>query len=421
MNSTIFTVLVNSTRKELFTTESQTISGDSVSSEDASLSTGTGGMWTISGSSVSSEDVSLSTATEGLWTISGDSVSFEDASLSTATEGLWITEIMATFSPIVTDGLWEQIITATLLILFWIYVNLSNGFLFYILRGEHSLHTPQYMVLVSYMVFDTLYCNLTLLHMVPTVIRNSMYVMSTTVSRILVTASASFLFSTFHLVGLISYERLCYFVTPLKYPLKFTRLRICTAVIGIYLLATSIVLSVDLISPRIPVATTLTYQAVGETIKITNIIYAIVYAIPSGTMSVLTLIKLRLLISKHKAQMQPAQSNGMSEDQSAVSGIILEPVKKALKMVGLVSGSFWLTIIPGFLIRIVLSASGVSWEDTDHRISLPLFALSRASYMLITVLSSVLNPIIYMAVLVELREAVWKRIGIKRNNTDIPS
>ena len=377
MNSTIFTVLLNSTREELFTTESQTISGSSVSSEDASLSAGTGGLWT--------------------------------------------TEIIATVSPIVTDSIWEQIITAALLILFWIYVNLSNGFLFYILRGEHSLHTPQYMVLVSYMVCDTLYCNLTLLHMVPTVIRNSMYVMSPTVSRILVTAALSLFFSTFHLVGLVSYERLCYFVTPLKYPVKFTKWRIYTAVTGIYLLATSIVLSVDLISPRIPVATTLTYQAVGETIKITNIIYAVIYAIPSGTISVITLIKLRLLMSKHKAQMQPAQSNGMSEDQSAVSGIILEPIKKALKMVGLVSGSFWLTIIPGFLIRIALSSSGVTWEDTDHRISLPLFALSRASYMLITVLSSVLNPIIYMAVLVELREAVWKRIGIKRDNTNTPN
>ena len=371
MNSTIFRVLVNSTRKDLFTTEFQTVSGSSVSSEDASL--------------------------------------------STATEGLCITEIMAKFSPIVTDGLWEQIITATLLILFWIYVNLSNGFLFYILRGEHSLHTPQYMVLVSYMVCDSLYCNLTLLHMVPTVIRNSMYVMSTTVSRILVTAAGSFLFSSFHLVGLISYERLCYFVTPLKYPLKFTKLRIYTAVIGIYLLASSIVLSVDLISPRIPVATTLTYQLAGQTIKIANIVYVVIYAIPSGTISVITLIKLRLLLSKHKAQMQPAQSNGMSEDQSAVSGIILKPIKKALKMVGLVSGSFWLTAIPGGLIRIALSASGVTWEDTDLRISLPLFALSRASFMLVTVLSSVLNPIIYMAVLVELREAVWKRIGIKCN------
>ena len=56
-------------------------------------------------------------------------------------------------------------------------------------------------------------------------------------------------------------------------------------------------------------------------------------------MSVVALIKLRLLISKHQAQVHPT-SNVMNEDQSAVRGVIVKPIKKALKMVGLVSGSF---------------------------------------------------------------------------------
>ena len=362
----------------------------------------------------------MNATTHELFTMDVQTIS-EDAAHSSSTGGPWTTETMATLSPIVTDSLWEQVITAGSLILVWMYVNLSNCLLFYVIRREYSLHTPQYMVLVSYMVCDTLYINLRLLHMVPVVVSNSMSVMSHTVSRILGTAIASFLFSTFHLVGLVAFERYCYFITPLKYTRKFTKSRIYTAVIIIYLFAFSMILAVGLISPRIPVATTLTYQVTGEAVKITNIIYAVIYAIPSCTMTVITLIKLRLLISKHKAQVQPIQLNDMNEDQSAVGGIIVKPVRKALKMVALVSGSFWLTTVPGFLIRIALTASGVTWADTDHRVSIPLFALSRASFMLVTVLSSVLNPIIYMSVLTELREAVWKRIGIRRNNSVTPN
>ena len=367
-----FTVPVNSTGEELFTTVLQTFSESSSSSGDDKYSSHAGGLWT--------------------------------------------TETMAVLTPIVTDSLWEQAITAGLLILFWVYVNVSNGTFFYVIQNDYSLHAPQYMVLVSYMICDTFFCNITLIHMVPVVVSNDIQVMGDTVSRILVTAYVSCMFALFHLVGLLAYERYCYFITPLKYPRKFTKPRIFTAVIIIYLFALSIALAVDLIEPRIPVATILTYQTTGLANKITNIIYTTIYIIPSSTVSVVTLIKLRLLISKHKAQVHPTQSDVMNEDQSAVSGILVKPVRKALKMVGLVSGSFWMTMIPGVLIRLALSASGVTWSDTDQRISLPIFALSRASYMLITILSSAMNPIIYMSVLTELREAVWKCIGIKRNN-----
>ena len=184
-------------------------------------------------------------------------------------------------------------------------------------------------------------------------------------------------------------------------------------------LAFCISLGTDLMEPRIPVATTMMYQATSQASQILNIVYTVLYTIPCCTMSVITLIRLRLLISKHKAQVQPAPSSMMSEDQSAVNGVNVKPVKEALKMVGLVSGSFWLVTVPGFLIRLGLSAYGVTWADTDYRVSLSLFILSRASYMMITVFTSLLNPIIYMAVLTDLRKAVWKCIGIQRNNSVI--
>ena len=329
--------------------------------------------------------------------------------------GLWTTQVADTLSPIVMDSLGEQLITTGLLLLFWVYVNFSNGSLLYVIRKEYSLHTPQYMVLAAYMMCDLLYCNFTLLIMVPVAISNIIYVMTDAGSRVIGIILTTFALASVHLTALLSYERQCYFITPLKYPRLFTKCRIYTAVIIVGCFAFGVGLGVDLVDPRIPVATTMTYQAAGLAGQITNIVYTLFYAIPSCTVSIIALIRLRLLISKHKAEVQPVDESG---NQSAVSGIIVKPVRKALKMVALVSGSLWFTMVPGFLIRIGLSAAGVTWAVTDYRLSLPLFALSRASHMLITVVSSVINPIIYVSVLTEMREAAWRCVGIEPNNTD---
>ena len=119
--------------------------------------------------------------------------------------------------------------------------------------------------------------------------------------------------------------------------------------------------------PQNSSSTALTYQEGSRAIEITNILYIFAYGIPSGLISVITLVKLGIVISKHKSTVQPAQSAGIDKDQSAVYGSVLEPVKKNLKMVGLVSCSFWLTTIPGFLIRVVLFASCITWADTDQK------------------------------------------------------
>ena len=340
---------------------------------------------------------------------------FKNAS---AVVGLLTTQMAATLSPIVMGSLGEQLITIGLLLLFWVYVNISNGSLLYVIRRENSLHTAQYMVLAAYMVCDLLYCNFTLLIMIPVAISNNIYVMTDIVSRAIMVIMAAFVLASVHLNALLSYERQCYFITPLKYPRIFTKCRIYTTVIIICCFAFGVGLGVDLAEPRIPVATTMTYQAAGLAGQITNLVYTLFYAIPSCTMSIIALIRLRLLISKHKAEVQPSESFEMSENQSTVGGLIVKPVRKAMKMVALVSGSLWFTMVPGFLIRIGLSAAGVTWAVTDYRLFLPLFALSRASHMLITVVSSVVNPIIYVSVLTEMREAIWRCVGMERKKTD---
>ena len=318
-----------------------------------------------------------------------------------------------TFGHIVTDSLTEQVITVSLLMASWLYINFTNGFLLYVLKKMNTLDTPQYMLLVFYMICDVLYCNCQLLVMVPVAIMSSIDALNVVVCRVFITAATSFFTACTHLVGFIAYERYSYFVTPLKYPLKFTKVRIYTLVALIYLVSLSIAVAFDLVSPKVPVATTMSCQASGPYNKIAIIFQFTFFGIASGSISVITLIKLRLMMSKHQAQVA-ALPQTISDDQSAINGLIVKPIKKAFKMLALVSGSFWFTLMPGAVIRLSLSASGVTWLDTDYRTSIPLFAMSRASYIMITLVSSILNPIIYIAVLPDVRAAVLKNMGINK-------
>ena len=303
------------------------------------------------------------------------------------------------------DSYLEQVITVSLLMVFWIYVNITNGFLLHIIRKDHSLHTPQYTVLALYMVGDTVYFNSVLLHMVPVAITNNMYVFSAAVTHVLIQISQNLLMSSIHMIGLIAFERYGYFVTPLSYTRRFTKTRILIYVVFIYLFSLCMGVAVYLIEPlRVDVESIMTHQVSGEAARNTNILYTVVYIIPSGLISVITLIQLRLLISKHTSQIAQ-QSNADCEQQSAVNAIIIKPVQKAIKMICLVSGCFWLNTMPAALIKTILSASTLHATPA-------MMALSKASHLLLVVMTSVLNQAIYVFVLTNLRKSIWKYIGI---------
>ena len=364
------------------------------------------------------EDVQLETLESFMTDKTGASIVTEETFASIVTEKTLASIVTEEIiMPKVTASITEQAITVSLLFAFWFYVNLTNGFLLCVMKKVKTLDTPQYILLACYMICDVLYCNFQLLVMVPVAIKNSMDAIHVVACRVFIIASASFFYSCLQLVGLIAYERYCYFITPLKYPMKFTKIRIYAIVTIIYSVSFCIALAVDLMSPRVPVATTMSCQATGPSAKIANIFYFIVFAIPSGLVTVVTLIKLRLTMSKHQAQVG-VLPQAISDDQSAITGLIVKPIKKTLRMISLVSGSFWLTTMPGSAIRLILSASGITWLDTDYRTSIALFALSRASYLMITLISSILNPIIYLTVLPDIKNAAWKCL-MRKQTVDI--
>ena len=238
-----------------------------------------------------------------------------------------------------------------------------------------------------------------------------MYVFPTAVSEVLIHISLILILSAIHMIGLIAFERYGYFITPLRYTRRFTKTRILISVAFIYLFSLCMGVAVYMIEAlRLDIESIMTYQVSGEATQITNILFTVVYVIPSGLISVITLIRLRLLISKHRLHIAQ-QPNADCEQQAAVNGIIINPVKKAIKMICLVSGCFWMPTMPATLIKNILSAS------TDHQATPVLMALSKASHLMLVVMTSLLNPIIYVSMLTDLRKSIWKYIGVNGNNS----
>ena len=410
---------VDDTSAASTTVDSQTVTEDIDSSTYSSSSSL---FWTTASEDLATTRESISTGSLAGGSIAADSSTRESILTDILTWGSVAAdsstkESIITGGSIVTDSLTEQAILLSALVLFLVYVNLSNTFLLYAMKKTSLLDSPQYMILASYMVCDLLYFNLQLPVMIPVLIKNRMDAIQVLPCSVFMTTSAGFFLACIQLVGLISYERYSYFITPLKYPEKFTKLRVYTMVSVIVFFSLCASVFGTFMSPRIPVATTISCQATGENFLMSTLALIGFFCAPSGLMSIVTLIRLRLLMSKHQAQMAAAPE-AINEDHSAVHGIIIRPIKKAFKMVILVSVCFWLTIMPGVAIRFGLTASGVTWSETDDRTSFALFALSRANYFLIFLVSSCINPIIYVASLPEIRKAVRKCLRVRQLNTD---
>ena len=339
-----------------------------------------------------------------------------DVDLSTYTDHpAYTAEAVTSLLPqaIVTGSPAEQVMTVILLMVSLFYVNFTNGLVLHVITTVNSLQNPQMYILAAYILADIVHFDLNTLTMVVTAIGNDEDTLPHNMCRCVMTIAVGFFLSSIHIIGYMAYERYMYFCRPLIYPryLTKTKLTVIISIASILGLAASTAL--ELVAKRIPVATTMTCQPTGESVNKFNMVFFMVFYIPSGAISILTLVRLRFLVSRHKAQVSVQTEGSGSENNEKVGSSLVKSVKKSIKMVSLVSGSFWITAIPAVLLRIGLFSSGVTWLDTEARQKIGLFALSRASYMLLTITSSLLNPVIYVVLMPEIRVAIYKLLSVK--------
>ena len=84
---------------------------------------------------------------------------------------------------------------------------------------------------------------------------------------------------------------------------------------------------------------------------------------------------------------------------------------RALKMLSLVSGTFWGTALPGVAIQFLILNLGYTWYDLNYSIDFLPPIVVRITNFLPSIVSSTLNPIIYYYSMPNLRRATWKILG----------
>ena len=217
-------------------------------------------------------------------------------------------------------------------------------------------------------------------------------------------------FTNTMMVGYLAFERYIYFSRPFKHAFYFSKNRILLVNICVYAFGLLTAVIIEVSSGRKLVTTTISCSPVGLDAQKTNMAVFILFWVPSATISVMSVISLRVLTYKHKAQVA-AQTDESVTNQA--DGQIFQGALKAIRMILIVSGAFWTSVMPGALLRIILAQAGVTWKDTDARQNVNIFAISRIAYLLMTVLSSFLNPIIYMTLQKDLRYHVYHVLGIR--------
>ena len=322
------------------------------------------------------------------------------------TSALDLTTMAEVLSPIVTDSVEEQVITMSVIIFVWIYGSAINSFLLYVIKQTPELYDNcQYTLQACYMLCDIVNNCVVAFNTVPILAANTMNVMSHGVCRAWGTAGIASYHASVHVLGYLGLERYVYFCHPMKYNRFFSRIKIIITFICISLLGLLYSLLLELLIGRQPVTTVMMCQTPQRVRSIVNPVAILFYFVPSAVISIFTLIKMRWLISKHQARVTPAVTEGVV---SQAYENMTNKVRKAIKMVGLVSGTFWATMVPGMIIRSVIYNSGTTWNDTDTRRHMQAFVMARLSWFTLTLMSTILNPIIYLTVQVELRKAAMK-------------
>ncbi len=112
-----------------------------------------------------------------------------------------------------------------------------------------------------------------------------------------------------------------------------------------------------------------------------------------------------MLLVRHRQHAVAPTQNG------PVHSLVTVSLRRAFKIILLVSETFWLTCVPAFIGRTVIFSTGTTWVDMDTRRNVVAFALLRCFSFLLTTVSCLLNPLIYILVHKDIRVGCRRMLG----------
>lgn len=131
------------------------------------------------------------------------------------------------------------------------------------------------------------------------------------------------------------------------------------------------------------------------------------FLFPSLIVTIYCMIRIwRIAMAQRVAPIEPGNAQAAAANVSQ-----LEKIRVALKAIGLVSGTFWGTYIPGFILRTIIFSAGITWYDIDTRKEMGASVMMRVSQLMFIQVSSAVNPLIYYNTNRPMKISICKALG----------
>lgn len=220
--------------------------------------------------------------------------------------------------------------------------------------------------------------------------------------------------------GFMAYERYLFFCRPFDYAAFLPTARVMAVLATGYLVSLIYTVVTEVLIGRFYHSSVITCNLPDSAVQ--SLVQFVIFFLPSGVVTIFSAVRIWRLARRSRVApatvVMSAAMGGMAGAgrASAVVSSRSTPVKQAykgLRMILLVSGTLWGTIMPHYAVRIIIFNAGYTWHDLDSRRHLmPAIAMRIATFVGTTV-SSAVNPIIFYYSRKDLRTAALKLLRRK--------
>ena len=210
-------------------------------------------------------------------------------------------------------------------------------------------------------------------------------------------------FGTMYMPTFVAIERYFYFCRPFQYTRVFTVKSVAgiTCVLMMIPLVWSVV--VDVQTPR-QLSTTVLYCQLPNARQHLPLQLCLFLG-PSILGIIFSTTMIRRLQTRAQSRVEPFPNNDNNNNPQTRS------IRKGIRLIFLISGAFWGTYIPSWILRVQVLSTGITFEQLDNRVDITKFLLMRLHILLWAFIASALNPIVYFALHRDLRVAAVRLFG----------
>ena len=269
-----------------------------------------------------------------------------------------------------------------------------NGLSIYLTQKYDQLRVPHMYTRMAYAVFDIVFA-------ISMAIHYSIAFQFPNAPKLAKCLTGDFcialFFGTTQLTAFIALERYFYFCKPMVYDQYFSFRSIAISSLLIFLITQGYVIIKEFLYGR--ELQPLIGMCVFTFPVFHNISNLLIFVLPAVVVTLFSICKIINLLRNISVHPSVIPNATYSEPM-----LRRRPARKGLRLIFLVSGAFWGTYIPAFVIRTVIFQVGYTWVSLNAYENPTISTIFRYTHYSIA-LSTVVDPLIYFGVCKDLRTA----------------